>query len=396
MNADRRLIVAVDIGGTRMSAGLMTLRGDLIDRTQAPVDQAASEHELFDALVGLVDDMLVRADEHHHLDPIAIGVGCAGPLTADVESVSPANLSMWHHFPLRARLEAAVSLPVYGGLDATSLALAEGWLGAAQGRSNFLAVVVSSGVSGAIVLDGQLVEGATGGAGQIGHVVVEPNGRRCSCGARGCLDAEASGRSIEAITGRPPTEPSYEIMQRTGELVGRAVASSCNLLDLDLVVVGGQVALGFGATFFNGPGGARSPLTCRTHAWCAAHPGSPRRSGSTPRGGCTRSARAAAPGVAPVPPRRRAGGRRDGPGRPGRSGRGRRRRGGRRGRRDTGASRAGRPVAPVAHVAATDAGGVAGAADSRPSGAASSSSEPAVPAQPDEPGTSGASGASPA
>ena len=108
-----------------------------------------------------------------------------------------------------------------------------------------------TGVGGGIVLNGQLLDGATGNAGHIGHIVVEPNGRRCSCGARGCLEAEASGRAIEAITGRPPTEPSYEIMQRTGDLVGRAVASVCNVLDLDLVVVGGSVALGFGATFFN-------------------------------------------------------------------------------------------------------------------------------------------------
>ena len=142
-------------------------------------------------------------------------------------------------------------MSTFGDLDAKSLALAEGWLGAAQGHSNFLAMVVSTGVGGGVVLNGQLVDGATGNAGHIGHVIVEPNGRRCACGSRGCLEAEASGRAIEAITGRPPTEPSYEIMQRTGSLVGRAVASVCNLLDLDLAVVGGSVALGFGATFFN-------------------------------------------------------------------------------------------------------------------------------------------------
>ncbi|MFN8021757.1 MAG: ROK family protein [Acidimicrobiales bacterium] len=251
MNPDRDLIVAIDIGGSRLSAGLMTLRGDLIDRTQVPVDQGLNDGELFESLVGIVDDMLVRADEHHQMNPLAIGVGCVGPIGADVETVSPVNLEAWRNFPLRERLEDAVSLPVYGGLDATSLALAEGWLGAAQGRSSFLAVVVSGSIAGGVVLDGQLLEGASGNAGHIGHVVVEPNGRRCSCGARGCLDAEASGRAIEVITGRPPTEPSYEIMQRTGELVGRAVASACNLLDLDLAVVGGPVALGFGATFFN-------------------------------------------------------------------------------------------------------------------------------------------------
>ena len=106
-------------------------------------------------------------------------------------------------------------------------------------------------VDGGIVLNGKLLDGATGNAGHVGHTVVEPNGRRCSCGSRGCLEAEASGPAIEAITGRPHSEPTYEIMQRTGRLVGQAVATVCNLLDLDLAVVGGSIALGFGATFFN-------------------------------------------------------------------------------------------------------------------------------------------------
>ena len=101
------------------------------------------------------------------------------------------------------------------------------------------------------MLDGEVLDGASGNAGHVGHIIVEPNGRRCGCGARGCLEAEASGLAIEAITGRSPTEPTYEIMQRTGRLVGRAAATVCNLLDLELVVVGGGVALGFAATFFN-------------------------------------------------------------------------------------------------------------------------------------------------
>lgn len=251
MSPERDLILAIDIGGTKMAAGLMTLRGDLIDRTQVAVDHSLGEHELFASLAAIADDMLVRAAEHHEMTPIAVGVGCAGPVTANVETVSPLNIHAWRDFPLRARLAEATGLPVFGDLDAKSLALAEGWLGAAQGRSNFMAMVVSTGVGGGVVLNGQLLDGASGNAGHVGHVIVEPNGRRCSCGSRGCLEAEASGRAIEAITGRSPTEPSYEIMQRTGELVGRAVASVCNLLDLDIAVVGGSVALGFGATFFN-------------------------------------------------------------------------------------------------------------------------------------------------
>jgi glucokinase len=251
MSSERDVVVAVDIGGTKFAAGLMTMRGELIDRTQVEVDHGLSSVDLFDSLGELVQMMLDRAAEHHDVVPVAVGVGSAGPIEPNVEAISPLNISAWRDFPLRRRLQALTTLPVFGDLDAKSLALAEGWLGAAQGHSNFLAMVVSTGVGGGVVLNGQLVDGATGNAGHVGHIVVEPNGRRCACGSRGCLEAEASGRAIEAITGRPPTEPSYETMQRTGDLVGRAVASVCNLLDLDLVVAGGSVALGFGATFFN-------------------------------------------------------------------------------------------------------------------------------------------------
>jgi glucokinase len=251
MRTDGDVILAIDIGGTKMAAGLMTMRGELVDRAQMIVDHSIPAHELFDSLAALADSMMVRAADHHRIRPVCVGVGCAGPVAINAETVSPLNIPVWRDFPLRARLAEATGLPVYGDLDAKSLALAEGWLGAAQGRSNFMAMVVSTGVGGGVVLNGQLVDGATGNAGHIGHMTVEPNGRSCVCGARGCLEAEASGRAIEAITGRSPTEPSYEIMQRTGDLVGRAIATVCNLLDLDLAVVGGSVALGFGATFFN-------------------------------------------------------------------------------------------------------------------------------------------------
>ena len=245
------VVVAVDIGGTKMAAGLVTMQGELIDRDQMPVDHDLQPEQLFAGLRELIDQQMERARDHHRLRPAAVGVGSAGPIARDVETVSPINIPVWRGFPLRERLVQATTLPVFGDTDAKALALAEGWLGAAQGRNSFLAMVVSTGVGGGVVLDGQLLDGAEGNAGHVGHIIVEPNGRRCGCGARGCLEAEASGLAIEAITGRPPTSPTYEIMQRTGRLVGRAVASVCNLLDLDLVVVGGSVALGFGATFFN-------------------------------------------------------------------------------------------------------------------------------------------------
>ena len=244
-------MLAIDIGGTKMAVGLMTMAGELIDLDRVQVNHDLDSEGLWGQLATLVESQLERAAEHHEVTPVVVGVGSAGPITENCETISPMNIRGWRNFPLRSRLAQLTNLPVYGDLDAKSLALAEGWVGAAQGSNNFMAMVVSTGVGGGIVLDGQLLDGATGNAGHVGHVIVEPNGRRCVCGARGCLEAEASGPAIEAITGRSPTEPTYDIMVRTGKLVGRAVASVCNALDLDLVVVGGSVALGFGATFFN-------------------------------------------------------------------------------------------------------------------------------------------------
>ena len=245
------LALSIDIGGSKIAVGLVTRNGELIDRTQFVVNAQDSSEELFEDLSRAVDAQLLRAVEHHGVRPSVVGVGSAGPITTNVETISPLNIPQWRGFELRQRLETLTGLPVFGDGDAKALALAEGWLGAARGIDNFMAMVVSTGVGGGIVLNGQLLDGETGNAGHIGHVIVEPNGRRCTCGGRGCLEAEASGPAIEAITGRSPTQPTYEIMVRTGRLVGRGVASACNLLDLKLVVVGGSVALGFGATFFN-------------------------------------------------------------------------------------------------------------------------------------------------
>ena len=251
MSETRDVVLAIDIGDAKLAAGLMTMIGELLDRDDVDIDFGMNAETLFASLNTIAQAQLERARTHHNARPAAVGVGCAGPVRPDVVAVSPIHIPAWRSFPLRSKLASATTLNVYGDLGAKALALAEGWLGAAQGRQDFLAMVVSSTVEGGIVLNGQLMDGATGNAGHVGHVVVEPNGRRCLCGSRGCLDAEASGPAIEAITGRTHREPTYEIMQRTGRLVGRAVASVCNMLDLDLAVVGGSVALGFGATFFN-------------------------------------------------------------------------------------------------------------------------------------------------
>lgn len=245
------VILALDIGNSAFEAALMTFRGKLIDRGSAPIEQDVGPQSHLSSVATLVHEQLRRADSQHRVNVRAIGIGSTGPIGPNCETVSPSSVSSWRDFPLRQHLVELTELPVYGELDARALALSEGWLGAARGVSSFCAMTVSSSIGGGLVIDGELQVGASGHAGQLGHLIVEPGGRRCRCGARGCLDAEASGTAIESITGRSTAEPTYDIMRRTGQLVGRAAGMMCASLDLDLVVVGGEVALGFAATFFN-------------------------------------------------------------------------------------------------------------------------------------------------
>lgn len=239
-------VLAVDIGGTKLAAAVIDPAGAVLGEGRTPTGGRDGE-ALFERLVELIDATLERSDAVPH----AIGVGCGGPMTRGGATVSPVNIPQWREFPLRRRLIERYELPTTVDNDAKALALGEGWIGAARGLTDYMALVVSTGVGGGIVCDGRLLDGREGNAGHLGHVIVEPRGRRCGCGARGCLEAEASGTAIRAITGRPAEHAPDEIRVRTGRLVGRAVASVVNLLDLPLAVVAGSVALGFGTTFFD-------------------------------------------------------------------------------------------------------------------------------------------------
>lgn len=243
-------VLAIDIGGTKLESAILGVDGTLTARHRMATRGADAE-ELFTTLCTVVD--ATRTDHLATQGPApgVIGVGCGGPMAPGGVTVSPLNIPQWREFPLRDRLAERYGLSCGVDNDAKALALAEGWIGAARDETSFIAMVVSTGVGGGLVLDGRVVDGASGNAGHIGHVVVVPEGRPCVCGSRGCLEAEASGTAIAEVTGRPAAEADQATRRRTGALVGRAVASLVVVCDLRLACVGGSVALGFGDVFFD-------------------------------------------------------------------------------------------------------------------------------------------------
>lgn len=236
-------VLAVDVGGTKIAAGVVDAAGSLLRSATAPTPRGADPDDVFAALTTAV----AAADPG---SVSAVGVGSAGPMSAGGETVSPLNIPAWREFPLLARLSATYGLPVVVDGDAKALAVGEGWRGAGRGVHDFLAMVVSTGVGGGLVVNGRLLDGASGNAGHVGHVIVVPDGAPCGCGGAGCLEAEISGTAIGRRLGGPAAGAPPGEVERAGRLLGLGLASVVNLLDLSVVLVGGSVALGFGRPFF--------------------------------------------------------------------------------------------------------------------------------------------------
>ncbi|MCY4194051.1 MAG: ROK family protein [bacterium] len=239
-------VLAVDIGGTKVAVGVVSPDGSVLGRRRGP-SQAADAEALFAVVVDLARTVL-----EEHAEPVAVcGVGSGGPSRDNHRLLSPLNIAVWRDFPLRDRLSDALGMAVAVDNDAKALALAEGWVGGAVGEDDYLAMVVSTGIGGGIVLNGRLLDGADGNAGHIGHVFVAEDGRADAAGAVGLLEGQASGTAIaDLLGGIAPADAPVEMRRRAGTLVGRGVGSVANLLDLRLAVVGGSVALGYGDDFF--------------------------------------------------------------------------------------------------------------------------------------------------
>jgi glucokinase len=233
--------LAIDIGHDRLAAGIVNDYGEVLvrDRVANPVRDA------WPALQRLIRRVVAaRPEDAGAL--LACGATCEGPIDKDDGTVIPLHMPALAGFALRERVHELTRLPTVLATSAQARVLAERWIGAARGASDVMVLLLADAVEAGIVSNGRLLGGRRGNAGQIGHVNVEPNGIACVCGARGCLWAYASNAALQAELNRPLRRAPAAVIERTGVMVGRAVASAAAVFDLRLVLLSGSVPATFG------------------------------------------------------------------------------------------------------------------------------------------------------
>ncbi|MFC1415057.1 ROK family protein [Streptacidiphilus cavernicola] len=259
---DQRLVVAVDIGGTKIAAGLVDSRGTLVASCERPTPTAADAATVLRTVGETVTDL-----RRHRAwaQVVGLGVCSAGPVDVKNGLVSPVNIPAWRDFPVIDRLTghpALAGLPCAFVGDAVAMAAAEHRFGAARGHRDALCLVVSTGIGAGLILDGQVRYGITGNAGHLGHISVDYAGEPCPCGSHGCLERLSSGTAIARHATRlgwtpPPgtaaTASSAAVDARLGhpaalqafDLAAQALASGiaavAALVEIEVAVLGGGV-----------------------------------------------------------------------------------------------------------------------------------------------------------
>lgn len=272
----KRFILGIDIGGTKLAAGVVTAEGEQLSQDRVPTLASEGPDRVIDRLIDLCRHVvLLSGVPWSQIE--AAGVGCGGPLDPHTGVIKePPNLPGWIDVPLVQRLHDALGVPVFLDNDANAAALGEHHFGAGRGVANMVYLTISTGVGGGIIIDNRLYQGVNGNAGEIGHMSVDYKGRPCNCGSRGCLEAYASGTNIAArareavLAGRPSVlagnpekitgetvfeailqgdEVALQVWDETLEILGAGIASVINIFNPSLVVLGGGIT-NFGDLLF--------------------------------------------------------------------------------------------------------------------------------------------------
>lgn len=268
--------IGIDIGGTKVSGGVLDDDGRILVRTRRDTpDRSNAPRIVEDTIVEVFEELLVLAEEAHLERPATVGVGAAGFVAADRATVVFAPHLSWRNEPLRESLGKRIDLPIVIENDANAALWAEYRFGAARGATHAVMITLGTGIGGALLVGGHLVRGRYGIAGEFGHMQVVPGGQRCECGNRGCWEQYSSGNAlvreargmamanspmaadliahvggdVEDLTGPRITDAAkegdataVELLAEIGHWLGVGIADLAAALDPEVFIVGGGVS----------------------------------------------------------------------------------------------------------------------------------------------------------
>ncbi|MDE2846723.1 MAG: ROK family protein [Gemmatimonadota bacterium] len=290
----RDLVIGVDLGGTNVNSAVVDDGGRISHRAWQSISGSRTAGEVIDRLAACVETTMDSCGR----DRVAgVGVGTPGLIPEGSGTVVYApNVPEWVDLPLQSLLRERLELPVAIENDANAAAIGEHWVGGAAGYANIICITLGTGVGGAIIMNNEVWRGSNGAGGEIGHMTVVENGRMCGCGAPGCLEAYASATAIaeqarellrggrtsvltELAGGDPGRidaamiaeaadrgdETARAVMHRSATLLGTAVSSLTNLLNPEMIVIGGGVIKAGDLIF----GPVRAEVARRAYKWSA-------------------------------------------------------------------------------------------------------------------------------
>jgi glucokinase-like ROK family protein len=264
-------VAGIDMGATHVSIILVDFSAYILQEIEAPFDITKGPEICLYEVDLLLRDLLNKAGLKIE-DIQATGVGVPGPVSLEEGTVStPPIMPGWHGYPIRDHLEELWGCPVWLSNDADLGALGEWAYGAGRGERNLVYIKVGTGIGAGLLLDGQIYQGETGAAGEIGHVTIDEHGPLCTCGNHGCLEAMSGGRAIsrrakeavsegvrtqlatiqplDSLTARDVLSAAHngdlysqQLVTEAGEHLGTAIASLVNLVNPGVIVIGGGIS----------------------------------------------------------------------------------------------------------------------------------------------------------
>lgn len=265
--------IGVDLGGTKILTALVSPEGDMIAGKRSPTAARSGPEEVIARIFTTIEQVLHQANAEIG-DIRGIGIAAAGALDTErgVVTTSP-NLPGWRDVPLRGMVRDRFGAAAFLINDANAAALGEHRFGAGKSVDNLIYITVSTGIGGGIIIDGKLYQGAGGSAGEVGHMTIDINGPRCSCGSNGCLEVLASGTAlareaqrcitegaessilrladgkISSITAKIVSDAAQdgdllarELIHRTGTYLGIGLANLVNIFNPEMIIVGGGLS----------------------------------------------------------------------------------------------------------------------------------------------------------